>query len=195
VVLFAFALSLLLAKLFVPSFNHMASKEMFIPWANPWFWIFCLGFAAITTGVAGSYPALYLSSFEPVKVLKGAFKTGRLAAVPRKVLVVLQFTISIALIIGTVVVYNQIQYTRNRPIGYDRNGLMMVRMKSPDFYGKFGVLKTELENSGAIVHFAESSGPVTDVYSNNDGFSWPGKDPNVNGAFDNIWVTHDFGIT
>jgi len=195
VVLFSFALSLLLAKLFMPWFNHMASKEMFIPWANPWFWIFCLGFTLMTTLIAGSYPALYLSSFEPVKVLKGAFRTGRFVAVPRKVLVVLQFTISIALIIGTIVVYNQIQYTRNRPIGYDRNGLMMIRMKSPDFYGKFGLLKSELENSGAIANFAESSGPVTDVYSNNDGFSWPGKDPNVNGAFDNIWVTHDFGKT
>jgi len=194
-VLFSFVLSLLLAKLFIPWFNHMASKEMLIPWGNPWFWTFCLGFTLFTTAIAGSYPALYLSSFEPVKVLKGPFKTGRLAAVPRKVLVVFQFTISIALIIGTVIVYNQIQYTRNRPIGYDRSGLMMMRMKSPDFYGKFGVLKTELENSGAIVHFAESSGPVTDVYSNNDGFSWSGKDPSVNGAFDNIWVTHDFGKT
>jgi ABC-type antimicrobial peptide transport system permease subunit len=109
--------------------------------------------------------------------------------------VVVQFTISIALIIGTVIVYNQIQYTRNRPIGYDRNGLMMIRMKSPDFYGKFGVLKTEMENAGAISNFAESSSPATDVYSNNDGFSWLGKNPSVNGAFDNIWVTHDFGKT
>jgi putative ABC transport system permease protein len=194
-VLFSFALSLLLAKLFIPWFNHMASKDMSIPWGNPWFWTFCLGFTLFTTLVAGSYPALYLSSFEPVKVLKGAFKTGRLAAVPRKVLVVFQFTISIALIIGTVVVYNQIQYTRNRPIGYDRSGLMMMRMKSPDFYGKFDLLKNEMENAGAITNFAESSSPVTDVYSNNDGFSWPGKDPTVNGAFDNIWVTHDFGKT
>src|SRR3978361_492578 len=104
---------------------------MFLRWGHPWFWIFCLVFMLVTTGIAGSYPALYLSSFEPVKVLKGAYRIGRLAAVPRKVLVVLQFTISIALIIGTVVVYNQIQYTRNRPIGYDRNGLMMIRMKSP----------------------------------------------------------------
>jgi ABC-type antimicrobial peptide transport system permease subunit len=68
-------------------------------------------------------------------------------------------------------------------------------MKSPDYYGKFGVLKTEMENAGAISNFAESSGPVTDVYANNDGFSWPGKDAGVNGAFDNIWVTHDFGKT
>jgi len=195
VVLCSFGLSLLLAKLFLPWFNHMASKEMFIPWTNIWFWIFCLAFTIFTTAVAGSYPALYLSSFEPVKVLKGAFRTGRLASVPRKVLVVVQFTISIALIIGTVIVYNQIQYTRNRPIGYNRNGLMMIRMKSPEFYGKFDLLKNEMERAGAITNFAESSSPVTEVYSNNDGFSWQGKDPSVNGAFDNIWVTHDFGKT
>jgi putative ABC transport system permease protein len=195
VVLCSFGLSLLLAKLFLPWFNHMASKEMFIPWTNIWFWIFCLAFTMFTTAIAGSYPALYLSSFEPVKVLKGAFRTGRLAAIPRKVLVVVQFTISIALIIGTVIVYNQIQYTRNRPIGYNRNGLMMIRMKSPEFYGKFDLLKNEMERAGAITNFAESSSPVTDVYSNNDGFSWQGKDPSVNGAFDNIWVTHDFGKT
>jgi ABC-type antimicrobial peptide transport system permease subunit len=195
VVLFSFGLALLLAKLFLPWFNHMASKEMVIPWSNIWFWTFCIAFTLITTLIAGSYPALYLSSFQPVRVLKGAFKTGRLAAVPRKVLVVLQFTISIALIIGTIIVYNQIQYTRNRPIGYDRNGLMMIRMKSPDFYGKFDLLKNEMERAGAITQFAESHSPVFEVYSNNDGFSWPGKDPTVVGAFDNIWVTHDFGKT
>jgi putative ABC transport system permease protein len=195
VVIFSFGLSVLLAELFLPWFNHMADKNMVIPWKNIIFWIFCAGFSLFTTIVAGSYPALYLSSFQPVKVLKGAFKAGRFSSLPRKVLVVLQFTISIALIIGTVVVYNQIQYTRNRPIGYDRNGLMMIRMKSPDFYGKFGVLKTELENSGAVVQFAESSGPVTNITSTGDGYSWDGKDPNLNGAFANVWVTHDYGKT
>ena len=195
VVIFAFSLSLLLAELFLPWFNKISDKQMIIPWTNPAFWLFCFGFSFLTTMIAGSYPALYLSSFQPVKVLKGAFRTGRLASIPRKVLVVLQFTISIALIIGTVVVYNQIQYTRNRPVGYDRNGLMMIRMKSPDFYGKFDLLKNELTNVGAIAHFAESSGPVTDVTSTGDGFSWPGKDPNLNGAFATIWVTHDYGKT
>ncbi len=195
VVLFSFSLSLLLAELFLPWFNKIADKQMVIPWANPVFWLFCVGFSFLTTIIAGSYPALYLSSFQPVKVLKGAFRTGRFASIPRKVLVVLQFTISIALIIGTIVVYNQIQYSRNRPVGYDRNGLMMIRMKSPDFYGKFDILQSELTNAGAISHFAESSGPVTEVTSNGDGFSWPGKDPNVNGEFATIWVTHDYGKT
>ena len=195
VVICSFGLSLLLAELFLPMFNHMADKSMLIPWKNYIFWICSSGFCLFTTLIAGSYPALYLSSFQPIKVLKGSFRTGRYSSVPRKVLVVLQFTISIALIIGTIVVYNQIRFTRNRPIGYDRNGLMMIRMKSPDFYGKFGVLKTELEHAGAITQFAESSGPVTDVFSNGDGYSWDGKDPNVNGAFANEWVTHDYGKT
>jgi putative ABC transport system permease protein len=195
VVICSFGLCLLLAELFLPAFNQMADKHMIIPWRNYAFWIFCLGFCVFTTILAGSYPALYLSSFQPVKVLKGAFRTGRYSSVPRKALVVLQFTISIALIIGTIVVYNQIRFTRNRPIGYDRSGLMMIRMKSPDFYGKFGLLKTELENSGAVTQFAESSGPVTDITSNGDGYSWDGKDPNLNGEFANIWVTHDYGKT
>jgi putative ABC transport system permease protein len=195
VVLCSFGLCLLLAELFLPWFNHMAAKNMVIPWKNYIFWIFCLGFCLFTTIIAGSYPALYLSSFQPVKVLKGSFRTGKYSTMPRKMLVILQFTISIALIIGTIIVYNQIRYTRNRPIGYDRDGLMMIRMKSPDFYGKFGVLKTELENSGAVVQFAESSGPVTDITSSGDGYSWDGKDPNLNGELANVWVTHDYGKT
>ncbi len=195
VVLCAFGLSLLLAELFLPMFNHMSDKNIVIPWKNDVFWICCLGFCLFTTLVAGSYPALYLSSFQPVKVLKGTFRTGRFSSLPRKVLVVLQFTISIALIIGTIVVYNQIRFTRNRPIGYDRRGLMMIRMKSPDFYGKFGLLKSELENSGSVIKFAESSGPVTDITSSGDGFTWEGKDPKLNGEFANVWVTHDYGKT
>ena len=195
VVLFAFTLSILLAQLFLPWFNNMADKKMLIPWTNPLFWFASFGFSLITALVAGSYPALYLSSFQPVKVLKGSFRVGRFASMPRKVLVVLQFTISITLIIGTIVVYNQIQYSRNRPIGYDRNGLMMIRMKSPDFYGKFGLMKNELKSSGAVEQFAESSSPLTEVWSDNDGFSWQGKDPSLNGDFATIWVTDEFGKT
>ena len=195
VVAFAFGLSLLLSQLFLPWFNEMADKKMHIPWSAPEFWIACCGFAIITAVISASYPALYLSSFEPVKVLKGAFKTGRLASIPRKVLVVLQFTISLALIIGTIVVYNQIQYTKNRPIGYNRNGLMMIQMKSPDFYGKYDLLKNELINSGGAVDFAESSSPVTDVYNSNDGFSWEGKDPGLNGEFETISVSQEYGKT
>jgi putative ABC transport system permease protein len=195
IVVFAFALSLLLVQLILPWFNDVADKKMIIPWANTFFWIFGFGFSFITAIIAGSYPALYLSSFQPIKVLKGTFKVGRLAAIPRKVLVVMQFSISLALIIGTIVVYNQIQFSKNRPIGYSKNDLMMIRMKTPDFYGKFDLLENDLKKSGAIEQMAESHSPLTDLYSDNDGFSWPGKDPNLEGDFGTIWVTHNFGKT
>jgi ABC-type antimicrobial peptide transport system permease subunit len=105
----------------------------------------------------------------------------------------MQFSISLALIIGTMVVYNQIQYSKNRPIGYDRNGLMMIRMKTPDFYGKFDLLENELKSSGTIEKMAESSSPLTDVYLSGNQYTWPGRDPKLDEDFDMVWVTHDFG--
>jgi putative ABC transport system permease protein len=195
VVMFAFLLSILLVTLVLPWFNDVASKQMIIPWTNPLFWLIGIAFTLITGLVAGSYPALYLSSFQPVKVLKGTFRVGRFASIPRKVLVVLQFTISLALIIGTIIIYSQIQYSKNRPVGYSRNGLMMIQMKSPDFYGKFDLLKTNLKENNAIIEMAESSSPLTGVWSNNGGFNWEGKDPSLDGDFATIWVTHDFGKT
>jgi len=195
VVLFAFICALLLVQLTLPWFNSVADKKMVIPWLNPLFWLTGLTFTIITGIIAGSYPALYLSSFQPIKVLKGTFRVGRFASVPRKVLVVLQFTISLALITGTIIVYNQIQYSKSRPIGYNRDGLVMIEMKSPDFYGKFDMLRTELKSNGAIQEMAESSSPLTSVWSNNGGFNWQGKDPNLDADFATIWVTHDFGKT
>ena len=81
------------------------------------FWLLGIAFTLFTGLVAGSYPALYLSSFRPVTVLKGTFKVGRFAAIPRKVLVVTQFAVSVALIIGTTIVFQQIQFAKNRPVG------------------------------------------------------------------------------
>jgi putative ABC transport system permease protein len=195
VVIFAFGLSLLLVQLALPWFNEVANKKMTLPLGYPMFWVTAIGFIFFTGLLAGSYPALYLSSFQPVKVLKGTFRVGRFASVPRKVLVVTQFSISLALIVGTIIVYEQIQYSKNRPIGYSRNGLIMVQMKSPDFYGKFDLLRNELKNSGAIEELAESSCPLTETWSDNNGFSWPGKDPTLDGDFRTIWVTHEFGKT
>ncbi|GAB2790290.1 ABC transporter permease [Rhabdobacter roseus] len=191
----AFVLSLVLVQLVLPWFNQVADKQMLVLWASPWFWLGSIGFTVLTGLVAGSYPALYLSSFQPIKVLKGTFKVGRFASVPRQVLVVVQFSISLALIIGTIIVYNQIQYSKDRPIGYNRDGLVMVLMKSPDFYGKFDVLRTELKNAGAIEELAESSSPLTSVWSNSGGFDWPGKDPKLDTDFATVFVTHEFGKT
>lgn len=195
VVVMAFALSLIIVQVALPWFNDVASKQMKVTWLNPYFWLMGIAFALFTGLVAGSYPALYLSSFKPVKVLKGTFRAGRFAAIPRKVLVIMQFTVSVTLIIGTVIVYRQIQYSKDRPVGYDRNALMMVEMNSPDYANKLDLLRAELTGNGAITQIAESSSPVTDVWSNNGGISWPGKDPNQDADFATIWVSHDFGKT
>ena len=103
--IFSFVFCLVLVRLALPFFNEVADKQMEILWDRPPFWVAAVAFVLFTAFVAGSYPAVYLSSFRPVKVLKGTFKAGRLAIVPRKVLVVVQFTISVTLIIGTSIVY------------------------------------------------------------------------------------------
>jgi putative ABC transport system permease protein len=191
----SFILALILVQLMLPLFNMVADKEMKILWANPLFWIFCFAFTAVTGLIAGSYPALYLSSFQPVKVLKGTFQAGRFAAIPRKVLVVLQFTVSVILIIGTIVVFRQIQFAKNRPIGYDRNGLVMVPLLTPEIHNHFDAIRNDLINAGAIVEMTEAGGPTTSVWSTNGGFMWKGKDPNLGVDFPNTGITYGYGKT
>lgn len=195
VVLLAFIIAIALVHFSLPWFNELASKKMTMLWTNPVFWIISVAFVFITGLLSGSYPALYLSSFAPVKVLKGTFRVGRFASVPRKVLVVVQFTVSVTLIIGTIIVYRQIQYAKDRPIGYDRSGLIYINMNTPDLFGKYDVLKNDLLNTGTVENMAESSSPVTGVWSDNFGFSWDGMEPNLNPLFGTIACTHDFGKT
>src|SRR5258705_9222049 len=129
--------------------------------------------------MAVSYPVLYLSSFQPVQILKGTFRAGRFAALPRKALVVLQFTVSVTLIISTIIVFRQIQFAKNRPIGYNRNGLIMLHMATPDIHNHFDAVRDELKNSGAVIEMAESVGPLTAVWRTYDHFDWKGKDPGL----------------
>ncbi|MCX6217547.1 ABC transporter permease [Spirosoma sp.] len=192
---FAFILSLLLVILALPLFNEVADKQVGILWTSPMFWFSGIGFSLFTGLVAGSYPALYLSSFQPIKVLKGTFRVGRFASVPRQVLVVVQFTVSVTLIIGTILVFRQIQYAKNRPIGYDRNGLITITMNTPELHDHYNTLREELLRTGAVVDMSTSSTPATDLNSRNGGFDWEGKDPNFKVQFGTIAVTHDFGKT
>lgn len=195
VVLFAFFLSLLFVALSLDWFNQLAAKDMALPLANPYFWLISLGFIVLTGLLAGSYPALYLSSFQPVKVLKGTFRVGRFASVPRKVLVVVQFIVSVTLIIGTVIVFKQIQFAKNRPVGYTREGVLMVEMKSGDFYGKHDLLRNELISTGAVSEMSESMGKPTEIWSGNDGFEWKGRTPDKKESFGSLMVTPEYGKT
>ena len=193
--LLAFVLAFLLVQINLPWFNQLADKHMAVQWGNPVLWLAVLGFTVFTGLLSGSYPAFYLSSFDPVKVLKGTFRAGRFASLPRKVLVVMQFTVSITLIIGTVIVFRQIQHAKKRPVGYDRQGLISINMTTPDLYGKYAPLRQELLKTGAVADMAQASSPTTDVFSNQIGFDWKGKDPNSIPSFGTIAVSHDFGKT
>jgi len=194
VVFIAFAVCLLLVKLFLPLFNHVAGKEIDIPWHNSMFWLLSIAFMAITGLLAGSYPALYLSSFQPIKVLKGTFRVGRFASIPRRVLVVTQFTVSVMLIIGTIIVYQQIQYAKNRPLGYSKNGLINLSMQK-EVKEHFETIRNELMGMGAVTEMAASNSPMTQVWNTNGGFNWEGKDPNLAVDFPSHRVSYEFGKT
>lgn len=195
VVMLAFAGSILLVLALIPAFNTLADKQIVFLWRSPAFWLASIAFCLLVGLLSGSYPAFYLSSFQPVKVLKGTFSLGRFASVPRKVLVIMQFTVSITLIIGTTIVYQQIQYAKNRPIGYDRNGLISVKINTPELYNQYNVLRRSLLETSAVTEMATSSSPTTVTSSNNGGFEWEGKDPNFKANFGTIAVTHDYGKT
>lgn len=195
IVSLSFILSLILLGLFLQPFNQLADKDIRLPWTNFSVWMIALGFVIFTSLMAGMYPAFYLSSFQPVKVLKGKVRAGRFAALPRQVLVVLQFTVSVTLIIGTIVVYEQVQFARNRPVGYNRNGLITVRMNDPAIKQKVQTLKTELLNSGAVHGVALSSSPLTELWNITGGYNWPGKDPNMEGEFAMCLVDQNYGKT
>jgi ABC-type antimicrobial peptide transport system permease subunit len=195
VVTLAFVVAVLFLVLLQTSFNQLADKDISLPFAKPMFWGLVIGFIAFTGIAAGMYPAFYLSSFQPAKVLKGALRLGRFGSLPRKVLVVVQFSVSVILVIGTLVVYKQIQFARERPVGYNRSGLISMRLNDPGFKGKIDALRAELLATGVVSELATASAPMTDLWNTTGGYSWPGKDPNFDGSFGNVNVTYEFGKT
>jgi putative ABC transport system permease protein len=191
----AFVFAIIAVQVSLPWFNRLSDKQMSIAWGNGLFWVISISFTLFTGIIAGSYPAFYLSSFNSVKVLKGTFKAGRFASIPRKVLVVLQFTVSVSLIISTIIIYQQIQYAKDRPVGYSREGLLTVNMNTPDLYGHYDAIRNDLMQSGTTVNMAESSSPTTELLSNQSGFDWKGRGLSLNASFGSVGITHDFGKT
>lgn len=174
ITLLSFVVTIGLVELVLPSFNNLTKSNIHIPYGNIIFWAVMVGFVLLTGLLAGSRPAFYLSSFQPVKVLKGTFHTGRSATLARKILVVLQFSCSIGLIVSTIVVYRQIRHAKDRSAGYDQNRLVMTDMSS-ELYKNYTVLRNELLASGLVESVAASSFNVTDLNSHTDVSEWPGK--------------------
>jgi len=195
VALLAFAIAIVLAALSLPWFSSLSGKPMAMPWTSPGFWAISLIFTGVTGILAGSYPAFYLSGFRPVKVLKGAFKAGKGAGTPRQVLVVAQFSISLALIIGTTTVFRQIQFAKDRPVGYDRTSLINVPINTDSLDRHYESLRTALLNTGVVANMATSSTTMTS-FSQNDWLEWAGmQEDQKNLTFRDIYVSADFGAT
>jgi ABC-type antimicrobial peptide transport system permease subunit len=190
----AFVLALIIIPLVLPLLKDIGFENIRFQFNNVPLLLAALGVAMITGLIAGSYPALYLSSFRPVKVLKGLFKQAQGAVVFRKVLVVSQFTISVGLIISTVIVFQQIEHAKDRSLGYDTNNLINVAMSS-DLVKNFVPLKADLLNTRYFESVAKASSPLTAIYNSWSDFSWTGKDPNAQQVMDVIMTEWDYEKT
>jgi ABC-type antimicrobial peptide transport system permease subunit len=191
----AFLLALCTTWAVLPWFNQVSGKEISIPWDNYWFWLLTLAFLFIVSLLTGSYPAIYLSSFKPLKALGGANHKTSLGATTREVLVIFQFTISIALIIASVIIYKQIQYTKNRPVGYTAKGLISLYMNTPDYKGKYHILRDELKKTGVVQEIAMANNPILSMKGWSPDYNWRGKNKEFNPSFLTMKVSYEYGKT
>jgi len=181
-----------LVQLLLPPFNDLAGKEIALDPAGDWSVLALLVGVALVTGlVAGSYPALFLSSFRPVAVLKGSLRAGAGSSLFRRALVVLQFSLSIGLIVGTAVVYEQLSFMRGRKLGYDREQVLHIRMRGeiPQAYEE---LKRELVAHPSVLAVSAAVQRLPHIGSNSSGGDWDGKDPEWDLVIGNTRVDYDF---
>jgi len=194
-VVFAFIaliLAVIIVTVMLPIFSDFADKDL--SWNVGGIVTILIGLTAITffTGlVAGSYPALFLSAFQPVKVIRGALKSGAASSWFRKILVVVQFSLSILLVIGTVVVYQQLTYMKNKRLGWDKEHLVYIPLRD-DVRKVYDTLKTELVKDPHVLNVTASSQLPSNIGSNSSNFNWEGKDPNFTTLIGNNSVDFDF---
>jgi putative ABC transport system permease protein len=192
ITLMAFVVALMLLSVSLPAFNTLTTSTITIPWSSAPFWGVMLSYVLLTGLLAGSRPAFYLSSFRPVKVLKGgSLQAGRAAPLGRRVLVVLQFTCSVALIISTVIVYQQIQYAKNRPTGFAADRLIMTDASS-DVDHNYAALKNDLLRTGLVASVTKATTPATDLYSWTGIDDWQGKYADESLGVANVGITDDY---
>lgn len=170
----AFIIALFLVQISLKSFNELVGKQLFLDYKDLAFWLYAAGFILFTGIIAGSYPAFYLSSFTPVKVLKGTFKKVNALIAPRKILVIIQFSFAILLIIATSIVVRQIKYGLNRETGYDKNNLIYAFTQG-DIDKHYQAIKAELLNGGSVLSMTQSQNPITQRWSDSWGYKWEGS--------------------
>lgn len=186
----AFLLAIVLVELALPSYNLLVKKNIFIDYGDGQLWLAAIGLVLLIGTLSGSYPSLYLSSFDAVKVLKGKVNLGKGASTPRKVLVTLQFGFSIFLIVGTIVIYQQIQFVKNRDMGYDRENLIQMWING-EMRDNFSSIREELLRTGVVQSVCKSNSPVTAIFSNNE-VKWQGKENTQRVAFSTIATEYDY---
>ncbi len=186
-------MAIVLIEICLPLFNNLLGIEMGITYSNPYVWISLLGVVLLTGFIAGSYPAFYLSSFSPVQVLKKKnMKRGLQAVGLRQVLVIGQFSFAIILIIATTVIYKQLQFIKNRPVGYQINDLVEMSQDG-ELATKFELLRTKLLQSGAVTSIYQSSRTLSSDGSSFWGLEWPGMaEADKQMTFNQLATTYDF---
>lgn len=186
----SFIMAIVLVEGFLPSFNGLINKDLGVDYKDPVVWEMAAVFILITGVVAGSYPAFFLSSFRPMAVLKGKLASGKRGAFPRKVMVTMQFFFSIALLISTVVIYNQINFIKNRKIGYDKNNLLMVPATG-DMMDKYEIIKDKLLQKSLATAVSTSSSTVTTIPAWSMP-SWDGQREDQQGFYAIISIGHNY---
>ncbi|MES2274783.1 MAG: ABC transporter permease [Bacteroidota bacterium] len=178
----------------IPSFNTLLNIKLSFPYQQWYFWVGLLLLAAVTGLVSGSYPAFYLSSFNPVKVLKGTFKAGASGLPVRKVLVVVQFVFAVFLIASTICIYRQIKYVQDKGIGYDKGNLVQIKAEG-NLGSKSEVLINQLKAAGVITHATTLLQDITTNGNNTWDVDWPGKQQDQRILFDTFYAGFDFTHT
>lgn len=191
---FSVLIAIVLAGLLIPLFNVLTGKQLVLPVSQPLFWLTIGALLVVTGFVSGSYPALFLASLKPVRVLKGSLKFTWGASFFRKGLVVFQFTLSIVLMVGMIVIYRQMDYIQTRNIGYDRENLIYLPIEG-ELAKKYELFKDQALKEGAIVSISKMRNSPTVIEHHTGSIEWPGKPADLNVSFADAVVGYDYAKT